>query len=42
MGYVKRNVFIPPLPANQDDLKQRITQLLQVLIEICYYVVGNN
>ena len=32
-GYVKRLVFVPPLPANIEKMKQRITAALKAVTE---------
>ena len=32
-GYVKGLVFVPPLPANIEEMKQRITAALETVIE---------
>ena len=32
-GYVKRLVFVPPLPANIEEMKQRITAALETVTE---------
>ena len=32
-GYVKELVFIPPLPANIEEMKQRISAALEIVIK---------
>ena len=41
-GYVKGLVFILPLPANIEEMKERITAALETLLKTCYSEFGTS
>ena len=42
LGYLIGLVYVPPLPANLEELKQRITTLCRLLLKTCCSVFGRS
>jgi len=41
-GYVKDQVYVPPLPASIPELKERIRTAIEIITVTCYKQFGTN